>query len=168
MHDAPSTVDGSRRCHAHRHQATGAGDEPQEPSWLLPGETVHAQIEADAWRYLALEVPYDRRTILYGGPIGWTISAIASAIGNRRTRQAAERLAEPQWRYLGHLPTIVTNRRLLVAYEGKWWPVWFETIERCDVSDDTAVLSFHEDAPYCLRSPDLLSAVGAVGLATLA
>lgn len=165
MHDAPSTVDGSRRCHAHRHQATGAGDEPQEPSWLLPGETVHAQIEADAWRYLALDVPYDHRTILYGGPIGWTISAIASAIGNRRTRQAAERHAAPQWRHLGHVPIIVTDRRLLVAYEGEWWPIWFEMVEQFDVRDDAVVLTFCDDPPYCIHGPAVRALVEVLCLA---
>ena len=168
MHDAPSTIDGPRRCHSHRREATSSEDHRQQPSWLVPGETVHAQIEVDAWRYLALDVPYDRRTILYGGPIGWTISAIASAIGNRRTRHAAERLAAPQWRYLGHLPIIITNRRLLVAYEGQWWPIWFEMIERCDVTDDTAIATFHEDAPYYLRGIDLASAFAAIGLRSAA
>jgi hypothetical protein len=158
MHDALSTVDGPRRCHAHRRHTGNAGDEPKEPSWLLPGEIVRAQVEADAWRYLALDVPYDHRTILYGGPIGWTVSAIASAIGNRRTRRAAERLAAPQWRHLGHLPIIVTNRRLLVAYEGEWWPIWFDVIDSVDRRGDHIVLSFESDPPYGLQAamPDEL------------
>lgn len=153
-----------QRCRQHTH----AADEQPTESWLQPGERVHAEITADAWRYLAIDVPYDHRTILFGGPIGWTISAIASAIGNRRTRQAAERLAAPQWRYLGHLPIIVTNQRLIVWYEHEWWPIWFEMIERCDIADDTAVLTFPEDAPYCLRSAVLSPALAAVGLAAVA
>lgn len=155
MHDAPSTVNGPRRCHVHRHQTSGAGDEPQEPSWLLPGETVHAQIEAGTWRYLALDVPYDHRTILYGGPIGWTISALASAIGNRRTRQAAERLAAPQWRYLGHLPIIVTSRRLLVTYDGDLWPISFDVIDSVCRRGEYMVLGFESDPPYALQTPML-------------
>lgn len=101
------------------------------------------------------------RTLLDdGGPIGWTISAIASAFGSRRTRQSAGHLPAPQWRYLNHLPVIITARRLLVAYEGEWWPIWFEVIERCDVTD---VRTFHENAPYCLVSADLPSALSELG-----
>lgn len=134
-------------------QRTHAADEQPTESWLQPGERVHAEITADAWRYLAIDVPYDHRTILFGGPIGWTISAIASAIGNRRTRQAAERLAAPQWRYLGHLPIIVTNHRLMVWYENEWWPVWFAGVRDWNLTDDHLEIHFLDDPPYLLSSP---------------
>ena len=127
-------------------------EEPTAEGWLQPSEHVHAEIQASAWRYLALDVPYDHRTILFGGPIGWICSGIASAIGNRRSRQAAERLAAPQWRYLGHLPIIVTNHRLMVWYEDGWRPVWFDAVERYDLRDNALVLTFYEDPPYCLRA----------------
>jgi len=67
----------------------------------------------------------------------------------------AETLAAPQWRYLGRLPIIATNRRLLIEYEGAWWPIWFEMVERCEVTGASAVLTFHGDDPYCLQSTDL-------------
>lgn len=138
-----------QRCRQHAHPAPG---QPTE-NWLQPGECVHAEITADAWRYLAIDVPYDHRTILFGGPIGWTISAIASAIGNRRTRQAAERLAAPQWRHLGHLPIIVTNQRLVVWYDNDWWLVWFAGIRDWNLTDTHLEIHFLDDPPYILSSP---------------
>lgn len=142
-----------------------AMDEPPTEGWLQPGEHVHAEIQADAWRYLALDVPYDHRTILFGGPIGWICSGIASAIGNRRTRQAAERLAAPQWRHLGHIPIIVTNQRLLVWYEDDWRSVWLDIVERYDLREDVLVLTFYEDPPYCLRGSDLSAVMEVLHLA---
>lgn len=157
MHHPASPAVDQPRCRTHRPPPT-----IEQPEWLLPGERIHAEITADAWRYLALDVPYGRHTILFGGPLGFLCTGLASMIGNRRARRAAEAVAAPQWRYLGHLPLIVSNRRLLVACEGEWWPIWFEMIERCDLTDDTVVLTFHEDPPYCLRSAALSSAIAAV------
>lgn len=142
------------RCRAHRLPPPTI----DQPDWLLPGERIHAEITADAWRYLALDVPYDRRTILFGGPLGFACTGLASMIGNRRTRRMAEALAAPQWRYLGHLPIIVTNRRLLIEHGGAWWPVWFEMVERCAYWDEGVLLCFRRDAPYALRSSGAMDA----------
>lgn len=143
-----------QRCRQHTH----AAEEQAADSWLQPGEHVHAEITADAWRYLAIDIPYDHRTILFGGPIGWTISAIASAIGNRRTRQAAERLAAPQWRHLGHIPIIVTNHRLMLWYENDWWPVWLGAVALWpfDARTDVLELTFDGEPSYRLVGPDVV------------
>lgn len=136
------------RCRAHR-PPPGIG----QPDWLLPGERIHAEITADAWRYLALHVPYDRRTILFGGPLGFACTGLASMVGNRRARRTAEAMAAPQWRYLGHLPIIVTRHRLLVGYTGSWFPLWFGAVARSTWREGGLHLEFHDDAPYFLRPP---------------
>ena len=105
--------------------------------------------------------PYDHRTILFGGPVGWICSGIASVIGNRRSREAAERIAAPQWRYLGHLPIIVTNRRLLVWFDGDWWPVWLDAVTCYRRVDRSIYLDFDSSAPYRLET-DMLQPVLAV------
>jgi hypothetical protein len=153
MRHPPTAPSPAGRCHTHHRVVEEPQHGPNGQSWLLPGESVHAEIHADAWRYLAIDVPYDHRTILYGGPVGWTISAIASAIGNRRTRQAAERLAAPQWRYLGHLPIIVTNQRLLVWYADQWNNVWLSAIEHVSIDGHRLELYFTVDPPYLLDTP---------------
>lgn len=134
------------RCRSHRRPPT-----TEQPEWLFPGERIHAEITAEAWRYLALDVPYDRRTILFGGPLGFLCTGLASMIGNRRTRRRAEALAAPQWRYLGRLPIIVTNRRLLIEHGGAWWPIEADSIRSAQVEGCNVTLLFKDDPPYALR-----------------
>lgn len=148
VHHPSTPVVDQPRCRAHRPPPA-----PEQSEWLLPGERIHAEITADAWRFLALDVPYDRRTILFGGPFGFLCTGIASMIGNRRARRAAEAVAAPQWRHLGHLPIIVTNRRLLIEHRGAWWPVWLDAVESVDRHDDFVALGFHSDPAYGIRSP---------------
>jgi len=157
VHHPPTPVVDQPRCRSHRPPPA-----IEQPEWLLPGERVHTEITADAWRYLALDVPYDRRTILFGGPLGFACTGVASMIGNRRARRRAEALAVPQWRYLGHLPIIVTNRRLLIEHEGAWWPIWFEMVERLRAEGDSAALTFVDAPPYRLRAPAIEVVLDAV------
>lgn len=151
-HRPPHGETVSHRC---RHHDPTDQPSKQREEWLLPGETLHAETVAHAWRYLAMDVPYDHRTILFGGPIGWTVSAIASAIGNRRTRQAAERLSAPQWRYLGRVPVIATSDRFLVWYEAAWWPVWLDAVASFELADGSMNLAFDQDAPLRFAGDDL-------------
>jgi len=58
VHHPPTPVVDQPRCRSHRPPPA-----IEQPEWLLPGERVHTEITADAWRYLALDVPYDRRTL---------------------------------------------------------------------------------------------------------
>lgn len=153
-HRPPHGETASQRCRYHDEPTLLCEPETSE-DWLLPGEAVQAETTAHAWRYLPLDVPYDHRTILFGGPVGWTISAIASAIGNRRTRQAAERLAAPQWRYLGYLPMIATNERFLVWYEEVWCFVWLTAVTSHSIDNGSLCLTFEADPPYRFEPEDL-------------
>ena len=148
MHHPSTSASDRTRCRAHC-QSPAA-----EPTWLLPGEHIHAEITADAWRYLALDVPYDRRTILLGGPVGFLCSGIASIVGNHRARRTAEAVAALQWRYLGHLPLVVTSQRVLVNHGCAWWPIGRDSIETCEWREDEVVLSFRDDAPYAFCGPE--------------
>lgn len=110
-----------------------------------------ADLELTGFRYHALcHVPYERRTLLVGGPILFAASATASAVGNRRRRAAAERLAAPQWRCLGPLRVLVTCDRLLVWHEGSWASVWFASVVDIehDPANGTLDLYFADDPPY--------------------
>ena len=123
---------------------------------LSEGELGYADVRLDGWRYFALHEPvYERRTVLVGGPYLMAAGALASAIGNRRRRQAAERASEPQWRPLGGLRVIVTAERLLICHDEAWWSVWLSTITRvdCDVRAGVMDLFFDADPPYRLMGP---------------
>lgn len=127
---------------------------------LAAGEVAFADLHAHGWRYFGLEaVPYERRTLLAGGPLLMAVTGVASAMGNRRRRRAAERMAEPQWRPLGLLRVVVTSERLLVWHENEWWPVWFANVTdvRPDAANGVLDLVFEADPPYRLAGPDVAS-----------
>src|SRR5258708_171907 len=89
---------------------------------LNTDELTYADLDASGWRYVGFDsVFYERRTLLAGGPFVMAMTALASAIGNHRRRQAAELLAAPQWRPLGPVRVVVTSERLLVWHEQAWW-----------------------------------------------
>ncbi len=126
------------------------------------GEVAYADLWAGGWRYFGLDsVLYERRTILAGGPYLMAITALGSAIGNRRRRRAAVQLAAPQWRSLGLLRVVVTSDRLLVWHQQAWWSVWFSGIcdLRVDGSSETIDLFFEHEPPYRLAGPGV-SALG--------
>jgi hypothetical protein len=137
--------------------AAGTGlPELASPGLLDAGEVLHASVEAHAWRYQAINIAYPhQRVIAAGGPVAFALTAAASAVGNRRARAEAERMAAPQWRYLGHLPVLATSHRLLVLHDGAWASVWYEVIRqvRPALAEGRLELVFEDDPPYALQGP---------------
>ena len=134
------------------------------PDLLLPdGEPAYADFWATGWRYEAAVVPYERRTVVMGGPLMALATWAASALGNRRRRASAEADSAPQWRPLGQIRVVVTSSRLLVLHGGAWWSVWYSEILRVDTSrgEHSIDLRFRADAPYrlCTHCVGDLSAV---------
>ncbi len=125
----------------------------ESPVLLDAGEVLHASVEACGWRHHALDVMVEEQPfVAMGGPIIFGLTAAASAIGNRRARAGAERLAAPQWRPLGHLPILATNERLVVLFEGQWASVWCSAIRQMipDMRNGRLQLIFEDDPPYAL------------------
>lgn len=112
------------------------------------------------WRFQPAEVTYEHRTLLFGGPVSFALSGLASMCGNRRAREAAERVSAPQWRDLGPIEVIATADRLLVLHEGSWWSVWYSSIISTTHSHDRLEMHFAADDPYLLVGD--VAAVGAV------
>ena len=139
-------------------EIVGGGRLPElaSPVVLEAGEVLHAQVEAEAWRYLAVDVPCTQhRGYALGGPLLFGITAAARAVANRRARLEAERLAAPQWRPLGLLPVLATSHRLLVLHEAAWHSVWYAAIRqiRPALHEDRLEMFFEEDPPYLLAGP---------------
>lgn len=129
------------------------------PDLLLPdGEDAYADFWATGWRYEAAVVPYERRTVVVGGPLMALATWIASALGNRRRRASAEAGSAPQWRPLGQIRVVVTSSRLLVLHGGAWWSVWYSEIVEvhCSATCDAVDLSFRADPPYRLRGSGMV------------
>lgn len=153
--------------------AVSEGDRLPElasPVALEFGEMLHASVEADAWRYLAVDVAYEQHQgFAVGGLLTFGVTAAATVAANRRARAEAERQAAPQWRQLGQVPILATSHRLLVRHEGAWASVWYEAIRqlRPALADDRLELFFEDDPPYLLQGPSVpyLAVVLATALA---
>jgi hypothetical protein len=122
------------------------------PALLDAGECLHADVPADGWRYHAVDVTYLAPcSTAVGGPLmcGFV------AAGRRRAHREAEALAAPQWRSLGALRILATDRRLLVWYDGAWASVWYDAIRelRPALEIGRLDLTFDVDPPYCLAGP---------------
>lgn len=123
---------------------------------LRDGEHAFAEVDAAAWRWLALDsVAYEQRALLVGGPLLMCTTGILSLLGNVRRRREAERSAAPQWRALGPVRVVATDRRLLVWHLGAWWSVWFDAVTgvQPDPPAHRLDLTFRHDAPYRLEGP---------------
>lgn len=126
---------------------------------LAAGEVAYGDLAATGWRYFGLQhALYEKRTILVGGPLLMMATGLASAVGNRRARLAAEAAAAPQWRPLGSLRIVLSSERLLVWHRQAWWSVW-----RSGITDlhpypehQTLDLFFQTDPPYRLAGPDVV------------
>lgn len=126
------------------------------PVLLEPGEVLHADLAAYGWRFHGIDVIYEEpRVIGIGGPIFFAVTAAAAASARRRARGEAERLAAPQWRTLGHLRILATDRRLLVLYQGSWASVWYAGIRQVlpTMHEQRLQLIFEDDPPYALAGP---------------
>jgi hypothetical protein len=126
------------------------------PVLLEPGEVMHADLTAYGWRFHGVDVIYEEpRVVGIGGPIFFAVTAAAAASARRRARAEAERLAAPQWRTLGYLRILATDRRLLVLYQGAWASVWYAGIRQMypAVHEQRLQLIFEDDPPYALAGP---------------
>lgn len=117
---------------------------------LHSGEHAYAEVDVEAWRWLATETVYERQSVVLGGPALTTATALACAATNRRRRRDAERAAMPQWRALGSVRVLATDSRLLVWHGGSWWSVPFDVVHTWDVEPGGAALTarLHDGAPY--------------------
>lgn len=123
------------------------------PITLDPGEVLHARLDAEGWRYSAVDVAIGRKRVIAGaGFFTLGLGATANTLANRRAMAEARRLARPQWRALGVLQVLATNQRLLVLHDGAWASVWYSAI--CHIvpraQDAQLELQFADDPPYLL------------------
>lgn len=141
---------------ANRVATGGALPSLASPVLLDAGEALHADVPAEGWRYQAADVVYtEPRAVAIGGPLIFGLVAAGSAAARRRARRDAEALAAPQWRPLGALRILATDRRLLVWHADEWASVWYDAIRelRPDLEGGRLDMTFENDPPYCLAGP---------------
>jgi hypothetical protein len=97
----------------------------QSPVVLDVGEVLHAEVSAHGWRFHGVDVAYTEHGFVgVGGLAMLGLTTAATAVGNRRARADAERVAAPQWRPLGEMQILATSQRLLVFHQHQWESVW--------------------------------------------
>lgn len=118
--------------------------------WSRSTDPAHASFRVLGWRHMGVDVAYEQSTVLGGGPLMFSALAGASAMGNRRRRQEAARLAAPQWRPLGDITVVIDDARLLVHHEGAWASVWLDAVTVLEGHPGGAgvTLLFAHDPPY--------------------
>ncbi len=136
----------------------GGGDLPNllSPVLLDDGEVLHADLTTEGWRFHGADVTYAApHAVAIGGPLMFGLVAAGSASARRRARREAETLAAPQWRPLGGLRILASDRRLLVWHEGAWASVWYHAILeiRPDLEAARLDMTFDDDPPYSLAGP---------------
>ena len=139
-------------------QVASGGELPSLRSAVLldAGEVLHADAAAEGWRFEGADVSYlAPSAVAIGGPLTFGLVAAGRAAACRRARQDAKALAAPQWRPLGGLRVLATDRRLLVWHEGAWSSVWYHAIRelRPDLEAHRLDMTFDADPPYCLAGP---------------
>lgn len=139
-------------------QVAASGELPTIPSSALldGGEVLHAALDAEGWRFQGADVTYVApRAVAMGGPLMFGLVAASSAVARGRARREAEALAAPQWRPLGPLRVLATDRRLLVWHEEAWASVWYNAIRelRPDLEVWRLDMTFENDPPYRLAGP---------------
>ena len=92
------------------------------------------------------------RLVPRGSVASIALAAAANSIASRRARASARKIATLQWRPLGVVTVLATNRRLLVLHEGAWWSVWYSAITRValDAEAGRLDLRFEADPPHLL------------------
>ncbi len=123
---------------------------------LQPDETEYAAADAEFLRFYGRDgSTYVHSTLLMGGPFMMAATGIASAMGNRSRRTAAEREAMAQWRYCGSTRAVLTSNRLLISWEGQWVSFWLGSILEIQPHPATSsvCLAFEGSPPLSLRGP---------------
>lgn len=135
---------------------------------LLPEEHVISDaVAVYGWRYESVEVTYERKTLMAGGPLLFVLSGAVSALRNRSARRAAETEAAPRWRPLGPLTVLPTTHRLLVWHQSGWWSVWYSAIENATCDGQRLCLQFLDAGPPYLLVGDLRALSDVIGIRLL-
>jgi len=123
---------------------------------LQADELEYAAADAEFCRFYGLDGgSYVHSTLLMGGPFMMAATGIASAVGNRSRRTAAEVQAMPQWRYGGRTRAVLTSTRLLISSEGQWLSFYHGAILELQPHPATSsmFMAFEGTSPLSLRGP---------------
>jgi hypothetical protein len=129
---------------------------PPGPVRLKPGEEAYASAVLGYARYYGKTVTYQQSSALVLGSAAFVAAGLAAnMIANTSARRRAEAQAAIQWRDHANVRTILTNRRLLCDYGGRWLSFWHKGIVEFqgDLAHWLFVLRYQVGHPIMLHGP---------------
>jgi hypothetical protein len=129
---------------------------PPGPVRLNPGELPYAEATLGYARFYGTSVTYRQNsTFLFGSAAFVAAGMAANAIANSAARNRAAAQAAAQWRDQAQVRTILTNKRLMCDYGGKWLSFWHEGIVEFqgDMGQWLFVLRYEVGDPLMLHGP---------------
>jgi hypothetical protein len=135
-----TAIDAARRLAAHL--AGGGFPLPQGCSIRLDaGEHGYGETAAGLWQYWGRDTYWYNR---YGvHPDGGIAALFVTNARNDAAERRARAEAAPQWRYLGPVPVIVTNTRLLARQEGQWISWTYQAVREIIPDPDALVVDLY-------------------------
>ncbi|MFE9654878.1 hypothetical protein [Micromonospora sp. NPDC006431] len=123
---------------------------------LNPDEVPYAEAVLGYARFYGTTVTYQQSSMFLLGSATFVAAGLAAnAVANSAAKNRAAAQAATQWRDHAHVRTILTNKRLLCDYRGKWLSFWHEGIVEFqgDMAQWLFVLRYHVGDPIMLHGP---------------
>ncbi|GAA2585299.1 hypothetical protein GCM10010399_14240 [Dactylosporangium fulvum] len=123
---------------------------------LNPDEVPYGDALLGYARFYGTTVTYQQSSTLLLGSAAFVAAGLAAnAIANSSARHRAQAQAAVQWRDHATVRTILTNRRLLCDYRGRWLSFWHEGVVELqgDVARWLFVLRYQVGDPIMLHGP---------------
>lgn len=124
---------------------------------LHPDEVLYLDTPMQYSRFYGTDASYvHTSTIAVGRPSFVIGTAIGSAVGNARARNAAMAAAQPMWRENQFTRTLVTSQRILCRTATGWLSFYFGGVAVCHAEPEawTIALEFHDTETLKLHGPD--------------
>jgi hypothetical protein len=146
----------ARQLYAHLAGGGRPAPLPPGPVRLEPGETGHAEGILGYARYYGTSVSYRQNSSLWFGSTGFVLAGMAAeSMSNSAARNRAHAAAAPQWRDRANVRTLLTDRRFLCDYGGRWLSFWHKGVAEFhgDLSQWMFVLRYQVGEPLMLHGP---------------
>jgi hypothetical protein len=123
------------------------------PSIMLrPGEVQHGgPFGVDCYVFCGADVEYSQGYAVSGGLL---FTAVGMAIGEAsiaHARREALAHARPQWRLIGRMPMVLTDRRMLIMPEGQWCSYSLDTLVSMTAQVEAYGMDLHFEDAMALR-----------------
>lgn len=145
-------------CHLFEHLARGGElpELPPGPVRLNPNEVPYTDGVLGYARYYGTSVTYRQNSTFLLGSAAFVAAGMAvNAAANAHARNRAHAQAAAQWRDHANVRTLLTDRRLMCDYGGRWLNFWHEGVVEFhgDLSQWLFILRYEVGNPIMMHGP---------------